>query len=522
MPVIYEHRSLPAPAPASAYQYSNPYNEAVAYLQGNTSGNGVENATTRAELSRYDAVVLQWKWPAAQSLETTYMSQLRSAHSHLKILMYCDPRFVTDGDSGGGGTTTVVGDIINSAGAPGRWKAENVANDWLSHRFNFNSSRAANLTDITSTNSAGDTFGVAFIKQLETYFQLSLYDGAMFDDTNCVGNNMSVYGVNADVNWDYLNNGTAPNFMSDATAKAAWSAGQSYIIDTVYRSRQPGKLVNRNTDPTYWYQQTDADGCPARPFSSHPYFASDDISMCEGLFEFSGGYSVFGRTDDVYPIQSYFSVANIFLAFEFYRQISRPATTNLMGRQVAFAHGNLSIGDTGSPSAKTYALCRSRWALGKLADAGYATSRSGSRSFPLDELCIALGGAPTTTTAMLATFDQTSAPVTYSLRSADASSGAGRLYWVEYPDAIVFCRTDIDGLTPGSSNFGDGSDITFTLPSAGSGKQWDRFNAATYVHPTLSRLSMQSQDTAFNSGATNVTTITLKPLHGGALRRVAV
>jgi hypothetical protein len=344
----------------------------------------------------------------------------------------------------------------------------------------------------------------------------------MFDDTNCVGNNMSVYGVNAEVNWDYLNDGTAPNFMSDATAKAAWSAGQSYIIDTVYRSRQPGKLVNRNTDPTYWYRQTEADGCPARPFSSHPYFASDDISMCEGLFEFSGGYSVFGRTDDVYPIQSYFSVANMFLAFEFYRQISRPAPTNLMGRQVAFAHGNLSIGDTGSPSAKTYALCRSRWALAKLADGGYATSRSGGRAFPIDELCIDFGGAPTTTVTMLATFDQTTAPVTYTVRAANATVGAAQLYWVEYPNSLVYARLDTDGLTLGSSNFGDGSSVTFNLPSAGAGYRWDAYDASSYAHPTVARLFMQGQDTSVNNGATDLTTISVKPLHGGALRRVAV
>jgi len=522
MPVIYEHRSLPAPASGPVSLYSNPYNEAVAYLQGNTSGNGVENATTRAELSRYDAVVLQWKWPAAQSLETTYMAQLRSAHPHLKIMMYCDCRFVTDGDYGGGGTTTIVRTIIDSAGAPARWKAENVANDWLSHRFNFGSCRASNPTDITGTNSASDTFAVAFIKQLETYFQLSLYDGVMFDDVNMIGNNLSLYGVNADINWDYLNNGTAPNYLSDAAAKTAFAAGQEYLINTVYRSRHPGKLVDRNTDPAYWYRQTEANGCPVRPFSAHPYHESDDVAICEGLFSFTGGFAVFGRTDDVYPFQSYFNTPDMFLAFEYYRQISRSAATNIMGRKVAFAHGNLAIGDAGSPSARTYAFARACWAIGKLADGGYATSRSGSRTFPIDELCIDFGGAPTTTVTMLATFDQTTAPVTYSLREANATVGAGQIYWVEYPNSIVFCRLDIDGITRGSSNFGDGSSVTFNLPSAGTGFRWDRYNAATFVHPTVSRLSMQSQDTAFNSGATNVTTVSLLPLHGGAFRRVAV
>lgn len=239
--------------------YSNPFNEAVAYLQGNTSGNGVENATTRAELSRYDAAVLQWKWPAAQSLETTYMGQLRSSHPHLKLLMYCDARFWIDGDQSGA-TTTVVYNVLNSAGAPARWKAENVANDHLAHRFYFTNSNASNPTDITSTNAAGDTYAVAFIKQLETYFQLSLYDGVMFDDVNMIGCNINLRGVDSDVSWDYLNNGTAPSFTADAAAKADFAAGQAYLIDTVYRSRHPGKLVDRNTDPTYWYRQTEANG----------------------------------------------------------------------------------------------------------------------------------------------------------------------------------------------------------------------------------------------------------------------
>lgn len=511
---------MSAHRPINQTRYENLYNETFSYLQGNTTPNGVQDsATARTNLGRSDAVALQWKWPAAHSAETTYMGQLSTQWPHLVKLMYSDPRFIVDSDAGGGGTTTMNQTVVSSPGAPARWKAEDASNNWLAHRFRPNDSRALNPTDLTSTNTAGDTFHVAWMKELESYFQFDLYDGLMIDDCNMIGNNFCVYGNSTEVSSDYLNNGTTPNFKSDATAKADWAAGMNAIA-TTFRARHPGKPLNRNTDPAFWYRQTDAEGCPARPFSSHPYYAGDDISACEGLFEFAGGLSEFDRTDQVYPIKSFFSFANIFLAFELYRQLCRPAETNYMRRQVAFAHGNLSINSTDAPSTLTYAMARARWAMGKLCDGGFATSRNGSMPFKLDEQCIDLGGAPTTTTTMI-TLDQSSAPVVVTLRTENANVSGAKLYWVEYPDALVYARLDLVGLTPGSSNFGDGSAVTFNLPSAGAGYRWDAFNAATYKHPLFpARFTMEGQDTALNNGATNLTTISVKPIHGGALRRV--
>ena len=499
--------------------YRNPHNETFQYLQGNTSGNGVEgSSTSRNLLKRFDAVVLQWKWPAAHSAETTYMGQLRTAAPHLKIMMYTDPRFVTDGDYGGGGTTSVVRTVLDTPGAPARWKAENAANAWLAHRFNYASSRATNMTDTTSTNTAGNTFVEEWWDQVWDYFQVDLYDGIMIDDMNLVGCNMNVYGVNADVNWDYRNVGTNDNFLSDATFKAAFADGMAACF-AEFRARHPSLLLNINSDPGYWYRQTEAGGCPERPFSSHPYYQNDDLPFMEGAFEFGAGFSEFGRTDEVYPFKSFFSLTSFFHSLEYYRQAAKPAVSNLMGAAVAFAHGNLSIGDTASPGAITYAHARARWALGKLVGVGYATSRSGSVPFPIDEICIDLG-APVSSLSM-GTLDESAAPATFTLRAPNFENGTADFHWAEYANALVVVRTDTTGLTLGTSNFGDGSAVSCTLPSAGSGYQWDEFNAATYVHPLVADLAMQSQDTGVNSGAANITSVSLKPIHAKAFRRVA-
>jgi hypothetical protein len=110
-------------------------------------------------------------------------------------------------------------------------------------------------------------------------------------------------------------------------------------------------------------------------------------------------------------------------------------------------------------------------------------------------------------------------PVSFTVRSPNTTNGSAQFFWAEFDNALVVWRGDNTGLTPGSSNFGDGTAVSYTLPSAGSGKKWQRPNASTYVNPDYSDLAMQAQNTALNNGA-DATTSSLKPLHGEVFLRV--
>lgn len=502
-------------------QYRNPYNETFAYLQGNTNSNGVEtSATTRAELARYDVATLQWKWTTAKSAEEIYLAQLRTAHPHLKLLMYTDPMFWFDGDQtlvDSNGTAWHLYMTIATNGAPATWRARNAAGQDLAFSFSPSDTRCVNWANQADVNSNGDTLRVAWLKRLEVAMRLDLYDGIMIDDANAIGNNRNVRGVGGGANWDYDSDGVDEDYRADPAFKAAWSEGCRAMFDAIH-TRYPGKMLQINTDIGFWYRQTDTDGCPRRPIEDFAYAQNDDVPFIEGAFAFNMGLGNMGDESDTYPVKGFFSIDNFYLGCALYDRIARPAATNLMGAPVVFLHNQVCIGDTAAPSQTTYAMARFWWAAGRLCGQSYGGVRSGSRSFPLDETCLDLG-APVSTISM-GTLNQSSAPVTFTRRAANATNGTALFYWVEHERALIVARLDITGISPGSSNFGAGSASTYTLPSAGAGFKWQRPNCATYVHPTIPALSMQNQSPSLNNGA-DVTSSSLRPLHAEVFLRVA-
>jgi hypothetical protein len=135
----------------------------------------------------------------------------------------------------------------------------------------------------------------------------------------------------------------------------------------------------------------------------------------------------------------------------------------------------------------------------------------------LDETLIDLGN-PLSARSM-GTFTDPNDPSTFTIRAANFSSGVARFFWAEIEKAIVVVRGDSP--TTGAYPSADAA-VSCTLPSAGAGKKWQRFNSTTYVNARTGRRT-RAQDMALNSGLDVVgNAISLKPWHAQIVLRVPV
>lgn len=514
---------------ASRYRVLN--NEVGYYLQGSWGGgDAIEfNTTVQANAAKADWVMLGASGPSGFSAEAAMLQRVRAIRAGVKILKYTDPRYwYDDATVGSDSPFRETYAALNLNGPPALWSAKNAAGQTLAHTWSPSNTNGVNwAVPATSRNAAGQTLQQAFRAQFQAMTQWNLYDGVFLDDSNIVPNSLAVRGTSTEVNWSYLQNGSDANFRTDWAFGDAWRAGIRALVDEL-RAMRSDYLLIINSDHSLWYLQYrapfdwSAGGRPPTPFASTAFGSLVDISGAENPFS-ARGFGV--KSGSNYRLGGDWTQygADLFLQFELYRQHARQASDSRMGAQIGFHIEQMGLSATAAATQTDIAYARACWALTKLVEgAGYGNCRNARQPFFLDETCIKLGavvGAPRSMGTLNEPDSNSNAPCSFTVRTPDLATGAGRFWWAQFDNALVVWRGDNSNLTPGSSNFGDGVPVTYTLPSAGAGKKWQRPNAATYVNPDYSDLAMQNQSPSLNSGA-DATTSSLLPLHGEVFLRV--
>lgn len=503
--------------------YRNDNNEVGYFLQGSVSDGGVlSSSITREEAAKADWVMLQGVWQDLWPAEQIYLSQIKAIRNGVKLLIYNDPRLWYDDTPTDYATApTVPKRTVLLNGAPELWKAKRADGTHLAHVWSPNNSLGVNLA-ATGVNSLGQTLPQAYAENFESYTQIELYDGFFLDDSNVVANNFVIRGTTTDVNWSYLQNGVDSNFKTDYVFGDAWRQSIKNLVTSV-NQRFPNHISSINSGIGYWYHQTLANGCPPVPFTATSFAALVDISCDENTFQ-NGGlgpkYVGDNLVKNTYAYRDEFSEGNIeyfCIDTELYRLHCKPAETNRMGKRLAFLNQQMALSANDTPQQSDYSFGRFCWAFTKLArDCGVGLVKDANRPFFLDETCIKLGNI--VGNRSLGTMNELSQPTTFTLRSPNFTNGGAKFYWQEYENALVVARMDVSGISY-PADHGAGAAVSYTLPSAGVGKKWQRPNAATYVHPDYADLAMQNQSPSLNNGA-DATTSSLKPQHGEVFLRV--
>lgn len=510
----------------SRYRVLN--NEVAYYLQGyafNNNGIGV-NATYRANAAKADVVMISASGSGDLSNETTLINQLRTLRSGCKLLRYTDPRYWYDDATPASGSPFVeTYQTINANSAPAIWTAKNAAGQTLAHTWSPSNTNGINWSTVSSaTNSLGQSLPQAFRYQWQQNTPWQLYDGVFLDDLNPIPANFCLRGGAGSVDWSYLQDGVNYSWASDYTFGDAHRNGIAGLVNQ-FRQISPQFLATTNTsDLGYWYLQYrfpfswSSGGRPPTPFSSTALNNLVDIGFCEISFPNYG----LGIPDGsgTYPIRAWFSLANFYLSHELQLQNCRTSLNSRMGAQRVFHHTQVYASNSAVETQLDYSYVRACWAMTKLVEGGaYAISRTTRQPFFLDETCIKLGAAVSTRSMGTLTQPSNNDPAFFTLRAPNATNGSAQFYWAEFENALVVFRGDTTGLTLGSSFFGDGTTVSYTLPSAGAGYKWQRPNCNTYVNPDFADLAMVAQSPSFNNGA-DATTSTLKPLYGEVFLRV--
>jgi hypothetical protein len=524
--------SVTTPAGATGSLYRNTNNEVGYYLQGSwgaTGGLG-NDATTRANAAKADWIMLGASAPSGASAEATMVAAIRAVRSGVKLIKYTEARYwYDDALPASDSPYREAYATINLNGAPALWSAKNAAGATLAHSWSPSNTNAINLAAPSSSkNSLGQTLPQAFAAQFQAMTQWSLYDGVFLDDSNIIPNGLVIRGTSTEVNWSYLQNGADADFRTDWTFGDAWRAGLRQLVDAM-RSLSSSFLTIINADHSFHYLQYrypfdwSAGGRPPTPFSGTAYANLVDISGAENPFSARGFGVKSGANYRIGGDWTQYGSA-LWLQFELYRQHARQAADSRMGAQIGFHIEQMQLGTSATATQTDIAYARACWAMTKLCEgAGYGNCRNTLQPFFLDETCLQLGNVVNGPRSM-GTLNQPGAdsnePCSFTVRTPDLATGAGRFFWAQFDNALVVWRGDNNGLTPGGSNFGEGSPVSYTLPSAGAGLKWRRPNCQTYVHPQFADLAMQGQSPSLNNGA-DATTSSLLPLHGEVFLRVA-
>lgn len=511
----------PDPEPASTL-FQNWPNARGAYLQSPSSGsNGLDNASVRPKLARLDIYIQQLRY-WMRSTDASSLAAVKAIRD-VPILAYYDPRFCASGDltsnPPGGGTLNYT--ASQSAGAPSNWRARNAAGELLG--FFTTSQPAFNpAPQVGGTNSAGRTFAQEWLTLLKAELESGggidrwqYIDGLFVDDMNL--NNLHFVklsdGSYSECDFDDDNVNDDPTNYSGST-----SGGQRILTAIAYNLSEArsiwgsDKIVMMNCDAPY--QQGESTAQP-RPLSSTALAGIQDIGIVENILVTNLGMNASGQ------LLSYYNLSRFYQAVEQSNKMVRSDATSLMGKRASLLDQEFGTSEGGTPSASVLLAMRLMWGLGMLVEGAIYAGDQGGNKEPaeLDECNLKLGNPVGTRT--MGTLNDSSNPSTFTVRTRDLVNGSGQVHLAEFEHGIVLVRTDITGLGEGST-LGAGSALSFTLPSAGTGYRWDAPNAATYVHPDIGTYAMASQDTTLNNGATNVTSVSLKPLHVKALLRVAL
>jgi hypothetical protein len=512
----------PRNAAPAATLFQNWPNARGAYLQSPSSGsNGLDNSAIRPAIARLDIWIQQLRY-WMRSTDAASLAAVKAIRN-VPTLAYYDPRFTPDSDltsdPPGGATFNHTASL--SAGAPALWEARTAAGERLC--FLFTTQRAFTTTSqLAGTNTAGRTFIGEVWNLLYNELlsggginRLQYIDGIFIDDQSI--NNIGFIkqsdgtAANADFDGDTVND-DASDYSSGSSGGPRHLAGIAYNITEARTRFGSSAILMMNTDAPYQQLQTNSQ---TRPLSSLSIAGTQDIGIIENILVTNLGMNASGG------LLGYYDLSNFYQAVEQSNKLVRDDATSLMGKRATLLDQEFGTAEGGTPTTVVLLAMRLVWGLGMLVEGAIYAGDCGGNKCPaeLDECNLKLGD-PVSTRTMGTLFDSAN-PSYFTVRTRDLVNGSGQVHYAEFEHGIVLVRTDITGLTPGSSTLGDGSALSFTLPSAGTGYRWDEFNAATYQHPEIATYVCASQDTTLNAGTTNVTSVSLKPLHVKALLRVA-
>lgn len=504
--------------------FQNWPNARGAYLQSPSSGsNGLDNAAIRPKLARLDVWIQQPRY-WMRSTDAASFAAVKAIRD-VPLWAYYDPRFTAaadlTSDPPGGGTLNYA--ASQSAGAPAHWRARNAAGDLLG--FNNTSQPAFTpASQVAGTNTAGRSFAGEVWNRLMTELEsggginrLQYFIGGLIDDQQIENLNFLRLSDGVTSLCDFDGNGVNddPSVYTDSNSGGSRVlAGIAFNVSEMRAVFGSGFMVGINTDAPY--KQLDASTQP-RPLSGTALAGIQDIGKVENILETNLGMTRGG------VLLSYYILPRFFQCIVISNQMVRDDATSLMGKRMTLLDQEFDTAEEGTPTAPVLLAMRLMWGLGMLVEGAFYGGDCGGNKAPaeLDECNLKLGD-PVGTRSM-GTHNVSSGGDTFTIRARDlanGSAGSGDVHYAEFAHGIVLVRTDKAGLSTGST-LGDGSALSFTLPSAGSGYRWDEFNAATYAHPDIAAYVCAGQDTSLNGGATNVTTVSLKPLHVKALLRVA-
>lgn len=509
-----------AATPAAVSRFQNWPNARGAYLQSPSGGsNGLDNSAIRPAIARLDIWIQQLRY-WMRSTDAASLAAVKAIRD-VPVLAYFDPRFTPDADltSNPPGGATFNYTASQTAGAPANWRARNAAGDLLGFMFTTQPAFTP-ASQVSGTNSAGRTF----IEEVWTLLynellsgggsnRLQYIDGVFIDDQNINDAKFKRLSDGTDALCDFDDDNVADN---EANYTGATSGGQRLFAGIAYNITAArsifgsSAIVMMNCDAPY--QQLISSAQP-RPLSGTALAGTQDIGIVENILVTNLGMSAAG------VLLSYYDLTTFFQAIEQSNKLVRDDTTSLMGKRATLLDQEFGTAEGGTPTAAVLLAMRLVWGLGMLVEGAIYAGDCGGNKCPaeLDECNLKLGN-PVATRSMGTLFDSEN-PSYFSVRTRDLVNGAGEVHFAEFANGIVLVRTDRTGLTTGST-LGDGTALSFTLPSAGAGFRWDA-PGSSYVHPDIPSYAFIGQDSTLNNGATNVTSASLKPLHVKALLRVA-
>lgn len=525
--------------PTETSQFRNWPSMYTAWLQG-TITNGASSSAGRTLIAQCDIAITQNGGSSNWTNEYNNALAIQAIRSGIMLGPYGDPcMWYADSEVDPAHFQRWVYTAIStgpntSIGSQNKWRLRDSSGTGLVHRFDTTNSRAVNMaSQLAGLNGSGrsvtEELALSFYNTMSSPNRYGISRIVAFDDMTCVDYPKYVGG--SDASPDYDQDGT-PDSTTDNTVPTGggykYRNGQVAMAAALRAQFGANYALWWNNDLAFPYISSPT---PPRPVNTIEVYQLVDALLHENTFYYRyriGGAG--GTGGHVYNISAANEADALYydsegdVAYAVNEICSMTDAQSKFGRMCYATYVQMELAWNDPTQSTDLQMARLVHARNmSCTGAAYCCVYSGAnRPFWLDELAIDFGNPRGTRT--MGTLNQGSAPCTFTRRTPDVTGGSGeKFYFTEYDNALVVMRWDRVGLTL-PSTLGSGTAVSVTLPSAGSGYRWDRFDANTYVNPKpgCSDLRMTGQNTTYNSGATNVTSVSLLPLDAIFLRRVAI
>lgn len=329
-------------------------------------------------------------------------------------------------------------------------------------------------------------------------------DGFFQDNFNARPPDMWVNsGASQVTDLDYNNDGiadTRADFTGGSRAAGSWWADGHLESLAQMQAQFPGFLMIPNFGQAA-VDYFDGDGDPPIPLSQHPFYQKFDCGLYESVYLALGiAHDATGYTFAPGAVSTF--LRNTYIVERFLRP---DAQNTISGKGCILVHATCVNRTT--PNSDDFTYARFITALAMLSERmAPCVQQTSSLPLSLDETLLDFG-APVATRTMGTLNEAAAGGPTFTIRTADFSSGVARFYWAKFGKVLVLVRTDVP--TTGVYPSADAA-VACTLPAPPAGKKYQHFNAATYFNTNTGR-STRGQDTTLNNGADVGLSVSLKP-----------